>query len=145
KGSRSERLMAMHAALTPISQIAVALCLALLALLALRGRATSIVHRSFAAQSLIFAGWVLGLSGIHNEATVNYSFALAFAFGSLIPVGFLFFSHYYPTNTTWSPPKIVRAAFIVGAVLAVLALSTRLIVADAHITTAGVARTTGPL
>ena len=66
--------------LIQISQIGVALVHALLGLFVLRGQSANAVNRAFAAQSLLFAGWVLGLSGLHNEATVRQSFHLAFAF-----------------------------------------------------------------
>jgi len=127
------------------SQIAVALIHTMLGLFVLRSRSASVVNRAFAAQSLLFAGWVLGLSGLHSNATVSQSFPVTFAFASLIPVGFLLFSHYYPGATSWSCPLIIKGVFVIGGAFALLSLGTDLIVYDAELGADGLKRKTGAL
>jgi hypothetical protein len=71
-----------------LSQIAVALLDAVLGLFVLRARPRNAANRAFAAQSLVFAGWVLGASGFQNPRNLDLSFGFAFGFASLIPVAF---------------------------------------------------------
>jgi len=128
-----------------LSQIGVALLDAVLGLFVLRARPRNAVNHAFAAQSLVFAGWILGVSGFQNPSNLALSFGFAFAFGSLIPIAFLLFAHCYPSATSWSSPLYVRAVFLVGMLFMLLALFTDLIVYDAEITPTGLSRKAGPL
>jgi signal transduction histidine kinase len=128
-------------------QVCVALIHTVLGLFVLRGRPESSVNRAFAAQSLLFAGWVLGLSGLHDPRTVRESFALTFAFASLIPVGFVIFSfsYCYPASSPWSSPLHVRAIFVAGSVFAALSIGTEFVLYDAIVSDAGLTRKPGQL
>src|SRR3989442_15372151 len=131
----------------PAAQICVALIHTILGLFVVRGRTGSAVNRAFAAQSLLFAGWVLGLSGLHDPKTVRESFALTFAFASLIPVGFVIFSYSYcyPASNPWRSPLHVRAIFVVGSVFAALSIGTEIVLYDSVIGDAGLKRKAGQL
>src|SRR5215510_10946269 len=128
-----------------LSQIGVALLDVVLGLFVLRARPRSAVNHAFAAQSLVFAGWVLGVSGFQNPGNLGLSFGFAFAFASLIPVAFLLFAHCYPSAVSWSSPLYVRIIFAVGILFMSLSLFTDLIVYDAKITATGLSRKAGPL
>ena len=92
-----------------ITLVVVAALHALLGLLVLRARRRSAVNRAFAAQSLVFAGWIWGVAGLQSKENLDLRYGFAFAFASLIPVAFLFFSYCYPTTTSWSSP-LLRAS-----------------------------------
>ena len=128
-----------------LSQIGVALLNAVLGLFVLRARPRNAVNHAFAAQSLVFAGWILGVSGFQNLSNLALSFGFAFAFASLIPIAFLLFAHCYPSAASWSSPLYVRAVFLIGMLFTSLALFTDLIVYDAEITPTGLSRKAGPL
>src|SRR5678815_2914346 len=99
-----------------LSQIGVALLDAVLGLFVLRARPRNAVNLAFAAQSLAFAGWVLGVAGFQNPNNLDLSFGFAFGFASLIPVAFLLFAHCYPSTVSWSSPLYVRTIFTAGIV-----------------------------
>ncbi len=111
----------------------------------LRARPRNAVNLAFAAQSLAFAGWVLGVAGFQNPNNLDLSFGFAFGFASLIPVAFLLFAHCYPSATSWSSPLYVRIIFAIGILFMSLSLMTNLIVRDAEVTPAGLSRKSGPL
>ena len=133
--------------LMQIGQMAVALITTLLGLFVLQGRRASTVNRSFAAKSLLFAGWALGLAGLHNADTVHQSFALAFAFASLIPVGLLIFTYAYchPASPPSYLPPYIKVAFAIGAIFAALSIGSDLILYDARLTSEGLTRKSGSL
>ena len=128
-----------------LSQIAVALLDAVLGLFVLRARPRNAANTAFAAQSLVFAGWILGVSGFQNPRNLDLSFGFAFGFASLIPIAFLLFAHCYPSAVSWSPPLYVRTIFTAGIVFMLLSLTTDLIVHDAQVTPVGLSRKAGPL
>jgi PAS domain S-box-containing protein len=130
-----------------IGQMAVALITTSLALFVLQARRTSLVNQSFAAKCLLFAGWGLGLSGLHSADTVRESFALAFAFASLIPVGLLIFTYAYCHSASGRSalPLYVKGALALGALFAALSIGSDLILYDAKLTSAGLARKSGSL
>jgi hypothetical protein len=128
-----------------LSQIAVALLDVVLGLFVLRARPHNAANRAFAAQSLVFAGWVLGVAGFQNPRNLDLSFGFAFGFASLIPVAFLLFAHCYPSTVSWSSPLYVRVIFATGIVFMLLSLATDLIVHDAEVTSVGLSRKVGPL
>src|SRR6266850_1515468 len=133
--------------LIQVGQIAVALITSLLGLFVLRSRYASGVNRAFAAQCLLFAGWGLGLSGLHSADTVRPSFALAFAFASLIPVGVFIFHYAYshPVSSPLSLPGYFGWIFAVGCLFAAFSISSDLILYDAELTPTAVTRKTGVL
>ena len=133
--------------LIQIGQISVALITTLLGLFVLRGGYTNVVNRAFAAKCLLFAGWGLGLSGLHNEETIRESFGLAFAFASLIPVGVLIFNYVYPfpISATTPLPPYLRGILAVGCIFAVLSIASDEIIYDAKLISGVVTRKTGPL
>jgi PAS domain S-box-containing protein len=128
-----------------LSQIAVALLDAVLGLFVLRARPRNAANSAFAAQSLVFAGWILGVAGFQNPRNLDLSFGFAFGFASLIPIAFLLFAHCYPSAVSWSPPLYVRTIFTAGIVFMLLSLTTDLIVYDAQVTPVGLSRKAGPL
>ena len=73
-----------------ITQLIVAFLHVSLGLLVLRARPNA-VNQAFAAQSLVFAGWVLAIAGLQSDSTLDFSVALSFAFAGLVPTAFLFF------------------------------------------------------
>jgi PAS domain S-box-containing protein len=129
-----------------ITQIGVALLHVALGILVLRARPHNAANRAFAAQSLVIAGWVVGVAGFQNHNSLNVSFGFAFAFASLFPVAFLLFSCCYPeASSSWSPPFFVRVFFWIGLAFMLASLVTNLVVYEAQITPMGLSRKTGPL
>jgi hypothetical protein len=128
-----------------LSQIGVALLDTVLGLFVLHARPRNAVNHAFAAQSLAFAGWVLGVAGFQNPNNLDLSFGFAFGFASLIPVAFLLFAYCYPSATSWSSPLYVRIIFAIGILFMSLSLMTDLIVHSAEVTPAGLSRKAGPL
>src|SRR5689334_14501675 len=102
--------------MTQVTLLVFALVHATLALFVYRAGRTNSVNGAFAAQSLVFAGWVLSIAGLQTPAQIELRYGYAFAFASLIPVAFLFFSHCYPSTTTWVAPVSARVVFMLGAV-----------------------------
>jgi PAS domain S-box-containing protein len=128
-----------------VTQIVVALLHIGLGILVLGAHRRSAVNRAFAAQSLVFAGWILTIAGLQNAEQLEVRLGFAFAFASLIPVAFLFFAHCYPDTTEWSAPTSTRVAFCIGIAFALLSLATNLIAYEAEIGPTGLTRKTGPL
>jgi len=83
-----------------ITLVTVAALHALLGLLVLRARKRNAVNRAFAAQSLVFAGWIWGIASLQSKENLDLRHEFAFAFASLIPVAFLFFSYCYPATAS---------------------------------------------
>jgi hypothetical protein len=75
-----------------VTQIALASLHVILGLLVLGARRRSAVNKAFAAQSFVFAGWIVGIAGLQSE-NPDFWLRIAFAFASLIPAVFLFFTH----------------------------------------------------
>jgi PAS domain S-box-containing protein len=125
--------------------VAVALLHAILGFLVFRARRINVVNRAFAAQSLVFAGWIFSIAGLQSSEHLDLRFGFAFAFASLIPVAFLLFSYCYPVTTSQSTPLCAKLALIVGIIFAALSLTTNLIVYGTEVTSAGLSRKTGPL
>jgi len=128
-----------------VTLVGLALLHIALGLLVLRARTGSAVNKAFAAQSLVFAGWILGIAGVQSTANLDSRFGFAFAFASLIPVAFLIFSYCYPTTTSWSAPVYTRVIFAIGVMFMLLSLTTDLIVYEIRIGPDGLSRKAGPL
>ena len=128
-----------------ITQFIVAFLHVSLGFLVLRARRPSVVNRAFAAQSFVFAGWVLGIAGLQSNNNLDLWAGFSFAFAGLIPTAFLFFSHCYPLTNTWVAPFHARLAFFLSAIFVVLSLGTDLLSYEATVTATGFARKSGPL
>jgi PAS domain S-box-containing protein len=128
-----------------ITLVGLALLHIVLGLLVLGPRRPNAVNRAFAAQSLVFAGWIFGIARLQSGENLDLQFGFAFAFASLIPVAFLIFSCCYPTTSTWSSPRYARVAFAIGFTFMILSLTTNLIVYGAVMGPAGLSRKAGPL
>lgn len=119
--------------------------LAALAIFVWRARPDSAVNRWFAAQTVCLASWVFGVGGLqggtHLEAWGRFTFASA----SLIPAAFLAFTRCYPTASRWPSARLLQITFLIGAALAILSLSTSLVVYDNVLTPQGLIRKSGPL
>jgi PAS domain S-box-containing protein len=131
--------------LVQITQLIVAFLHIALGFLVLRARHPSAVNRAFAAQSFVFAGWVLGIAGLQSGKNLDWWAGLSFAFAALIPTAFLVFSHCYPATSTWSAPPHARLAGGLSAIFVALSLGTNLLSYDATVTVAGFERKSGPL
>lgn len=126
------------------TQVALASMHLILGLLVLKARRRSAVNRAFAGQSFVFAGWIVGISGIQTENPDPW-LRIAFAFASLIPTAFLFFTYCYPNTEVWSPPLYVRILFLTGITLTLLSLTTDTIIYNTRTGSDGFTRDTGPL
>lgn len=130
--------------------IQVSLCLVSCMVLGLgflvwRARPEAPSNRSFGAFSLFSAIWILGVGLFYGEANLVFWAMTAFAGASLVPAAFLAFVRHYPTPTKWLGAWALRLNFSIGLLFAVASLTTRLIVKDARITSAGPTRETGTL
>ena len=127
------------------------LLLALVALLlALAGfvwlaRPNSAINRWFATFTLFVAVWVLGISGLQSGAHLDAWARVTFAGATLIPASFLAFMRAYPTSSSWPSTALLRGTLVLAGAIAVLSLSTPLMVYDTTLTPAGLTRQTGPL
>lgn len=119
-------------------------------LLALAGfvwlaRSNSAINRWFATFTLFVAVWVLGISGLQSGMHLDAWARLTFASAAMIPASFLTFMRAYPTPGNWPPTPLLRATLALAGTLAVLTLSTPLMVYETTMTSAGLTRQTGPL
>jgi PAS domain-containing protein len=119
-------------------------------LLALAGfvwlaRPNSAINRWFATFTLFVAVWVLGISGLQSGMHLDAWARLTFASAAMIPASFLTFMRAYPTPGNWPPTPLLRATLALAGTLAVLTLSTPLMVYETTMTAAGLTRQTGPL
>jgi len=119
-------------------------------LLALAGfvwlaRPSNAINRWFATFTLFVAVWVLGISGLQSGMHLDAWARLTFASAAMIPASFLTFMRAYPTPGNWPPTPLLRATLALAGTLAVLTLSTPLMVYETTMTSAGLTRQTGPL
>ncbi len=122
----------------------VALLLALAAFVWL-AQPSSAINRWFATFTLFVAVWVIGIIGLQSGAHLDGWARVTFAGAALIPASFLSFMRAYPTRSTWPPTSLLRGTLIFASAIAVLALSTPLLVYGTTVTSAGLTRQTGPL
>jgi signal transduction histidine kinase len=108
-------------------------------------RPASAVNRWFAAFTMSVASWVLGIGGLHSGTHLDVWARVTFAGAALIPASFLSFMQAYPTPSTWPRASILRGTFTLAGVIAVLSLSTPLMVHNTTMTPTGLTRETGPL
>lgn len=102
-------------------------------------------NRRFAALTLCIAGWVLGIGGVESGVQTEAWGRVAFATASLIPAAFLAFSRVFPVTSHWPTSTFLRATVVTAALLAALAVLTRLIAYDISLTPTGIQRSSGPL
>lgn len=124
---------------------ALAVVLAALGILVWRARPKSTTNFWFSVFSVSSACWVLGVGGIQSGAHLDAWGRFTFAAASLIPAAFLVFMHNYPTRSTWPSVTFCRSVLAVGGLLAVLSLTTPLMVYDNVMTPGGIERKTGTL
>jgi signal transduction histidine kinase len=108
-------------------------------------RPQSAINRWFAAFTISVATWVLGIAGLQSGANLDAWARVAFASSALIPASFLSFMQVYPTKSSWPPTTLLRSVLAFAALLAVLSLTTSLMVYDTTMTPTGLTRQTGPL
>jgi signal transduction histidine kinase len=128
-----------------VSLFALSALLATLALFVLRARPDNSVNRWFAVFSISVAGWVLGNGGLQSGTHLDAWGRLTFASATLIPAAFLSFIRAYPTPSRWPSQPLLRITLGVAAVIALLSLTTPLMVYENTITSAGLSKKTGPL
>jgi signal transduction histidine kinase len=122
----------------------VALLLALAAFVWL-ARRNSAINRWFATFTLFVAVWVLGISGLQSGVHLDAWARVAFAGATLIPASFLAFMRAYPTPSSWPSTSLLRGTLMLAGAIAILSLSTPLMVYDTTMAPAGLTRQTGPL
>ncbi len=116
-----------------------------LAVFVWRARPENPVNRWFAAQTLGLASWVLGVGGLEGGTHLDAWGRFTFASSSLIPAAFLGFTRCYPTPSAWPSIRLIRITFLAGTLLALLSLTTSLIVHDVLLTPQGLTRKSGVL
>jgi signal transduction histidine kinase len=116
-----------------------------LAVFVWRARPEAAINRWFAAQTLLLASWILGVSGLQSGEHLDAWGRFTFASASLIPVAFLAFTKWYPTTTAWPSLLLLKITFLVGLTFAALSLATPLIVYKNTLTPDGLIRTSGGL
>lgn len=131
--------------MTQLPFTALAIALAALAAFVWRARPNGTTNIWFSAFSVSSACWVLGVGGLQSGAHLDAWGRFTFATASLIPATFLSFIYHYPTASAWPSATFCRSIVGIGGVLAVLSLTTPLMVYDNTMTPAGVQRKTGGL
>lgn len=116
-----------------------------LAVFVWRARPENPINRWFAAQTLCLASWVLGVGGLEGGTYLDAWGRFTFASSSLIPAAFLGFTRCYPTPSPWPSIRLIRITFLAGTLLALLSLTTSLIVHDVLLTPQGLTRKSGAL
>jgi PAS domain S-box-containing protein len=129
-----------QAALFSLSAVLVAL-----AAFVWRARSDYPANRWFAAQTTFLAAWIFGVGGLQGGTQLDGWGRFTFASASLIPAAFLGFTRCYPTPTRWPSTRLIQATFIVGGSLAVLSLTTSLVVHQNIVTPQGLVRKSGLL
>lgn len=119
--------------------------LAALAIFVWRARPDSTVNRWFAAQTVCLASWVFGVGGLQGGTHLDAWGRFTFASASLIPAAFLAFTRCYPTPSRWPSARLIQITFLIGVALAILSLTTSLVVYDNVLTPQGLIRKSGPL
>ena len=125
--------------------LALVVLLIALALFVWSARRDSSVNRWFAAFSLFVASWVLGVAGLQAGTHLDGWARFTFASAALIPASFLAFMRSYPTPSAWPSAFVLRVALAIAATIALLSLTTSLMVYDTNLTAGGLSRKTGPL
>jgi PAS domain S-box-containing protein len=121
-------------------------CLVLgLGILVWRSSPRSRTNQSFGAFVFLISIWILGVAFFHSGTNLSFWAPLAFAAAGLLPATLLAFVRHFPTLTQWPAKWILHLNFSIGLAIAIVSLTTRLIVGDATMTPAGPSREAGPL
>jgi signal transduction histidine kinase len=108
-------------------------------------RPGSAVNRWFAAFTLFVATWVFGIAGLQSGTNLDAWARVAFASSALIPASFLSFMQVYPTRGNWPSTLLLRCVLALAALMAILSLTTPLMVYGTTMSPTGLTRQTGPL
>jgi PAS domain S-box-containing protein len=127
------------------SLVSVAVLLAAVALWVLLARSESAINRWFAAYTFAIAGWAVSIGCLHAGFAPEVWSRLAFLSSSFIPACFLAFTTVFPSAGPWPSRRVIRGVLLLAAVLAVLSVTTPLLIYDAVVTSAGFTRKSGPL
>ena len=131
--------------MSQVALLGLAAVLLALAVFVWRARPDNSINRWFAAQTVCLASWILGVGGLEGGTYLDAWGRFTFASASLIPAAFLGFARCYPTPSAWPPSRLIRTTFVLGTVVALLSLTTSLVVHDVLLTPSGLARKPGPL
>jgi signal transduction histidine kinase len=110
-----------------------------------RARPHSSINQWFTAFTAFVALWVLGVAGLQGGTNLNAWGRFTFASATLIPFAFLEFTNVYPTQSNWPRQNIRVALRFIGLAIALVSLTTPLIVRDNIITAHGLQRQSGSL
>ena len=110
-----------------------------------RARPESLVNRWFAAHTWCMGLWIVGIGGLQGGSNLESWGRFTFAAASLVPPTFLGFIRSYPTPSSWPSRQILRITLIIGVLLALVSLTTPLIVYDVALSGHGLTRKTGRL
>ena len=131
--------------MSQVALFALSAVLTALAVFVWRARPDSEVNRWFAAQTVCLASWVFGVGGLQGGTHLDAWGRFTFASASLIPAAFLAFTRCYPTPSRWPSTQLIQITFLIGVGLAMLSLTTPLIVYDNVLTPQGLVRKAGLL
>lgn len=127
------------------SLVSVAVLLAAVALWVLLARPQSAINRWFAAYTFAIAGWTVSIGCLHAGLAPEVWSRLAFLSSSFIPACFLAFTTVFPSVGPWPSRRVIRGVLLLATALAVLSVTTPLLIHDAVVTSAGFTRRSGPL
>jgi len=127
------------------SLVSVAVLLAAVALWVLLARPDSAINRWFAAYTFAIAGWAVSIGCLHAGLAPEVWSRLAFLSSSFIPACFLAFTTVFPSVGPWPSRRLIRGVLLLATALAVLSVTTPLLIHDAAVTSAGFTRKSGPL
>lgn len=119
--------------------------LTILAVFVWRAKPQQAINRWFAFQTVCLAAWVSGIGGLQGGTHLDAWGRFTFASASLIPAAFLGFTRCYPTPSFWPSTRLVWGTLLGGTALAILSLTTSLVVYDNTLTPDGLTRKPGPL
>lgn len=118
-----------------------------LAVFVWRARPQSRINQAFTAFTFFVACWILGVAGLQGgwNSNLNAWGRFTFASAGLIPLAFLELTHVYPTKSDWPRRRVRMALRYIGLGLAIVSLTTPLVVRDNIITPHGLQRESGSL
>lgn len=128
-----------------ISLLGVSLTLVALALLVWWPRPSDAARRWFAFATLLTSVWSLGVAGLQTPEYLNLSMRITFAASALISPSFLMLVIHFPVKSSRPRPWLQIAALLLGAINAVLSLTTDLIGTSPSLTSTGFVRESGVL
>lgn len=123
----------------------VAVLLTAVAVWVLLARPRNAINQWFAAYTCAIAGWTISIGYLHAGQAPEVWSRLAFLSSSFIPACFLAFTRVFPSAGPWPSRRVLRAVFLLATALAVLSITTSLLIHDAVVTSTGFARKSGPL